>query len=42
MIYVYGGAGFVSVEAYRGIWLIASVVEISAIVAARTGNSGIG
>jgi|GEM_PF-1219067 len=42
VIYVDEVTGLVSIEAYRGIWLIAAVVEISAIVAARIGNSGIG
>ena len=42
MVYVDEVTGLVGIEAYRGIWLIAAVVEISAIVAARIGNSGIG
>ena len=32
----------VGVEAYRGSGVVAFVAEISAIVAARIGNSGIG
>jgi len=35
MIYVYGGAGLVGIEAYRCVWLIALEVELCAIVATR-------
>ena len=35
VVYVYGGAGLVSVEAYRGVWLVALEVELCAIVATR-------
>jgi len=42
VIYVNEVTRLVGVEAYRGSWLVAFVAKISAIVATRIGNSGIG
>ena len=33
MIYVYGGAGLVGIEAYRCVWLIALEVEVITVIA---------